>query len=376
MDDQQMTCKNLPNLVSSFIDTFIDYTVAGIFLPGSPSPPFTQTFYPPPDRLVAVGDLHGDLVKSKQALRLAGLIDSNDTWSGGSTTLVQVGDVLDRGGQELKILYFLEKLKRQAVKSGGNVITMNGNHEIMNMDGDFCCTFPSGLDEFRRWAHWFCVGNDMKRLCDGLEKPKDIYDGIPLSFEGVKQEYVEGFRARIAALRPQGPIATRFLSKNVTVLVVGESVFVHGGILAEHVDYGLEKINNDVRDWILGLKDKISSDLVRSSSSLLWLRKFSNTTAEECDCSLLEHALATIPGARRLIMGHSIQKGGINGVCDGKAIRIDVGMSKGCINGLPEVLEINGKSGLRILTPKPMYDSNRRDFIPEQHRPQEVHVAA
>ncbi|PWA45104.1 metallo-dependent phosphatase-like protein [Artemisia annua] len=376
MDDQQITCKNLPNLVSSFIDTFIDYTVAGIFLPGSPSPPFTQTFYPPPDRLVAVGDLHGDLVKSKQALRLAGLIDSNDTWSGGSTTLVQVGDVLDRGGQELKILYFLEKLKRQAVKSGGNVITMNGNHEIMNMDGDFCCTFPSGLDEFRRWAHWFCVGNDMKRLCDGLEKPKDIYDGIPLSFEGVKQEYVEGFRARIAALRPQGPIATRFLSKNVTVLVVGESVFVHGGILAEHVDYGLEKINNDVRDWILGLKDKISSDLVRSSSSLLWLRKFSNTTAEECDCSLLEHALATIPGARRLVMGHSIQKDGINGVCDGKAIRVDVGISKGCINGLPEVLEINGKSGLRILTSKPMYDSNRRDFIPEQHRPQEVHVAA
>nr|GEW14659.1 shewanella-like protein phosphatase 2 [Tanacetum cinerariifolium] len=314
---------------------------AGFFLPGSPSPPFTQTFYPPPDRLVAVGDLHGDLVKSKQALRLAGLIDSGDTWSGGSTTLVQVGDVLDRGGQELKILYFLEKLKRQAVKSGGNVITMNGNHEIMNMDGNFWCTFPSGLDEFRRWAHWFCVGNDMKQLCHGLEKPKDVYDGIPLSFEGVKQEYVEGFRARIAALRPQGPIATRFLSKNVTVLVVGESVFVHGGILAEHVAYGLENINNDLRDWILGLKDKISSDLVR-----------------------------------RLIMGHSIQEGGINGVCDGKAIRIDVGMSKGCINGLHEVLEITGTSNLRILTSKPIYDSNRRDFIPERHRPQEVQVEA
>ncbi|GJW94856.1 shewanella-like protein phosphatase 2 [Tanacetum coccineum] len=343
---------------------------------GSPSPPFTQTFYPPPDRLVAVGDLHGDLVKSKQALRLAGLIDSGDTWSGGSTTLVQVGDVLDRGGQELKILYFFEKLKRQAVKSGGNVITMNGNLEIMNMDGNFWCTFPSGLDELRLWAHWFCLGNDMKRLCHGLEKPKDIYDGIPLSFEGVKQEYVEGFRARIAALRPQGPIATRFLSKNVTVLVVGESVFVHGGILAEHVAYGLEKINNDVRDWILGQKDKISLDLVRSRSSLVWLRKFSNTAAEECDCSMLEHALATIPGARRLIMGHSIQEGGINGVCDGKAIRIDVGMSKGCINGLPEVLEITGTSNLRILTSNSIYDSNRRDFIPEQHRPQEVQVEA
>lgn len=375
--DANITCKNLPNLVSSFIDTFVDFTVTGIFLPDPPSPPFSQTTYPSPDRLVAVGDLHGDLDKSKQALRLAGLIDAEDRWSGGSSTLVQVGDVLDRGGQEIRILYFLEKLKRQAVKVGGNVITVHGNHEIMNMDGNFYCTFPSGLDEFRRWANWFCIGNDMKRLCDGLEKPKDIYDGIPLSFKGVKQEYVEGFRARIAALRPKGPIATRFLSKNLTVLVVGESVFVHGGISAEHVAYGLERINNDVRDWINGLRDNISSDLVRTGSSIVWSRKFSNEVAEDCDCSMLEHALATIPGARRVIMGHTIQKGGINGVCDNKAIRIDVGMSKGCINGLPEVLEIMENSGLRILTSSQMHHQNRQDLgIPYEHGPREVEVKA
>lgn len=217
----------------------------------------------------------------------------------------------------------------------------------------------------------------MKRLCDGLQKPKDLYDGIPSTFPGIKQQYMKGFRARIAALRPNGPIATRFLSKNLTVLIVGESVFVHGGILPEHVDYGLERINQEVRDWITGLNETVSWNLVRSRNSLLWLRKFSNEMAEDCDCSLLEHALSTIPGARRMIMGHTIQTGGINGACDNRAIRIDVGMSKGCINGLPEVLEISENSGVRILTSNPSDHQNRHHLvIPENHGTQQVEVKA
>ncbi|XP_076948062.1 shewanella-like protein phosphatase 2 [Bidens hawaiensis] len=360
-DTTTASCRNLPSLLSSFVDTFVDFCVTdGMFLPPPDPCPEPHAFHtsnpnpnPNPNRLIAIGDLHGDLLKSKQSLRLAGLIDSNDSWSGGSSTLVQVGDVLDRGGQELKILYFLEKLKRQAVKSGGNVITMNGNHEIMNVDGDFRYVTPSGLEEFKKWAYWFCVGNSIKSLCDGLEKPKDLYDGIPWSFHGVKKEYVAGFRSRIAALRPKGPIASRFLSKNLTVVVVGESVFVHGGILPIHVVYGLERINQEVRDWISGLKERVTSSLVRGRNSLVWLRIYSNELIKDCDCSTLEHVLSTIPGARRMIMGHTIQERGINGVCDNKALRIDVGMSNGCINGLPEVLEISKESGVRILTTNP-----------------------
>lgn len=52
----------------------------------------------------------------------------------------------------------------------------------------------------------------MKSLCKGLEKPKDPFDGVPLGFKNVKEEFVDGFRARIAALRPNGPISSRFLS--------------------------------------------------------------------------------------------------------------------------------------------------------------------
>ncbi|KAL2320132.1 hypothetical protein Fmac_029101 [Flemingia macrophylla] len=247
-------CKHIPNLLSSFVDTFVDFSVSGglFLLPPPLSPPPIPTRLPQPPLLVAIGDLHGDLQKSKEALHLAGLIDAADRYVGGSTTVVQVGDVLDRGGDELKILYFLEKLKREAARSGGAILTMNGNHEIMNVEGNFICATEQGVEEFRVWYEWFRIGNEMKSLCNGLEKPWDPMEGLPSSFRGVRKEFQDGLRARVAALRPNGPISKRFLMPNATVLVVGDSVFVHGGLLPEHTSYGLEKINSEVQDWING----------------------------------------------------------------------------------------------------------------------------
>ncbi|CAO2838580.1 unnamed protein product [Amaranthus hypochondriacus] len=357
--EESQTCKNLPKLFASFVDTFVDFSVSGLFLPPPPTPNADtplDTFYPSPDRLIAVGDIHGDFEKCKQSLLLAGIIDSAGNWYGGSSTVVQVGDVLDRGSDEIKTLYFLERLKRQAEKSGGKFITMNGNHEIMNIDGDFRFITIDSLKDFSNWAFWYNLGNSMKKSCSVfIDSPNDPFYGVPLEFKGIKKEFHDGFRARIAALRPNGPISTRFLANNVTVLVMGDNVFVHGGLLARHVNYGLEKINKEVRDWINGVREHLWRDIGRGRNSIVWLRRFSHELAESCDCEALEHVLATIPGARRMIMGHTIQGKGINGACEGKAIRIDVGMSRGCINGLPEVLEISKNSDVRVLTANPAY---------------------
>ncbi|GMN36188.1 hypothetical protein TIFTF001_005800 [Ficus carica] len=357
-------CREIPKLVSSFVDTFVDFSVSGgLFLLPNPNPNSNhnplRTQYPAADRLIAIGDLHGDLEKTRQSLRLAGLVDAADKWIGGSTTVVQIGDVLDRGGEELKILYFIEKLRREAARCGGEIISMNGNHEIMNVEGDFRFVTKEGLEEFKIWADWYSIGREMKSLCDGLEKnPRDLFEGIPHSFNGVKSEFSEGFRARIAALRPSGPISSRFLSRNVTVLVIGDSVFVHGGLLPSHVSYGLDRINDEVRDWIVNGSSqgrRYSPGYCRGRNAVVWLRSFSDESPAKCDCEALEHVLATIPGAKRMIMGHTIQQVGINGVCDDRAIRIDVGMSKGCIDGLPEVLEIKRSEEVRILTSNPVY---------------------
>ncbi|VFQ82861.1 unnamed protein product [Cuscuta campestris] len=371
-----VSCENLPQFLSSFVDTFVDFSVSGgLFLPPQPNPPRSpdasltpdsnasprlQTVFRAPARLIAIGDLHGDLPKTKEALRLSRLIDDRDRWCGGSATVVQVGDVLDRGGDELKILYFLEKLKREAAKAGGSVITMNGNHEIMNVSGDFRYVTKRGLKEFENWALWHSVGKILKERCEGAgdkESFKDPFDGVPFEFPGLKPEYIAGIRARIAALRPHGPIATRFLSQNQTVVVVGDSIFAHGGLLPIHVEYGLEKLNEEISEWISGARKTVWRELVNGRDSVVWLRKFSNQMETDCDCSTLEHVLATVPGAKRMIMGHTIQRIGINGVCNNQAIRIDVGMSKGCINGLPEVLEIDGESRVMILTSNPLYRS-------------------
>ena len=48
------------------------------------------TFLPAAARLVAIGDLHGDMGKTRRAFKIAGLIDANDRWTGGTTTAVQV----------------------------------------------------------------------------------------------------------------------------------------------------------------------------------------------------------------------------------------------------------------------------------------------
>lgn len=67
---------------------------------------------------------------------------------------VQVGDVLDRGGDELRILYLIRRLQTEAEMSGGRLLMLNGNHETMNVAANFRYITPAGLEEFRNWAKW------------------------------------------------------------------------------------------------------------------------------------------------------------------------------------------------------------------------------
>lgn len=48
------------------------------------------TVLPPAERLIAVGDLHGDFEKTRRAFRLGGLTNEKDQWIGGKTVCVQV----------------------------------------------------------------------------------------------------------------------------------------------------------------------------------------------------------------------------------------------------------------------------------------------
>jgi hypothetical protein len=62
------------------------------------------------ERVVAIGDLHGDYANYMATLQATGLVDRKGKWVGGETHLVQTGDVPDRGPDTLRILEHLDKL--------------------------------------------------------------------------------------------------------------------------------------------------------------------------------------------------------------------------------------------------------------------------
>ncbi|HZD32711.1 MAG TPA: metallophosphoesterase, partial [Candidatus Angelobacter sp.] len=101
-----------------------------------------------PARLVAVGDVHGDFDDFCLILRRAGLVNNENRWSGGNATLVQTGDLLDRGAKGREAMDLLMGLEEQAAKAGGQVILLLGNHEVMNILGDLRYVPPQSYAGF------------------------------------------------------------------------------------------------------------------------------------------------------------------------------------------------------------------------------------
>ena len=61
-----------------------------------------------PERIVAIGDVHGDIVGLASILHHLGLIDKTGSWTGGATHVVLNGDLV--GGRKIKERV-LEELK-------------------------------------------------------------------------------------------------------------------------------------------------------------------------------------------------------------------------------------------------------------------------
>jgi hypothetical protein len=101
-------------------------------------------------RFIATGDIHGELEQFQEVLRVENLIDAENHWSGGSSTLLQIGDVIDRGPHSRESLYYIRALQQEAAQAGGRVIRLFGNHELLAMQGQFYyCNFedPTALAE-------------------------------------------------------------------------------------------------------------------------------------------------------------------------------------------------------------------------------------
>ena len=78
-----------------------------------------------------------DIDNAKRVMRNAKLIDDYNNWIGGSDIFVQTGDIVDRGTHAGGIYQLMWKLRGQAASVGGRVVSVLGNHEIMNAIGDW-----------------------------------------------------------------------------------------------------------------------------------------------------------------------------------------------------------------------------------------------
>jgi hypothetical protein len=289
--------------------------------PAKPAPTLTATAsapveplvrLPAPARLVAIGDLHGDLEATRKALRIAGAIDDKDQWAGGALVVVQTGDQLDRGDGERKILDLLDRLADEAKAKGGSVLVLNGNHEVMNVQLDFRYVTDAGFKDFA---------------------------GVPgaLTSDPRLAALPEREKVRAAAFLPGAPYAKRMAKRPIAALV-GDSVFVHGGILPKHVTYGIERMNREVSAFMDG-GAKAPPPIVVAEDGPIWSRRYSAAPAAD-DCKVLHQVLGMM-AAKRMVVGHTVQRDGISSACGGEVWRIDVGLSHH-YGGKPQVLEIKG----------------------------------
>jgi len=153
-----------------------------------------------------------------------------------------------------------------------------------------------------------------------------------------------GIEARKNLLKPGGEVSQLFLAQNPVALVVGSSVFVHGGLHPNHLDYGLKRMNAEASEWIRGQSKDEDAGVpwfLQGRNAIVWSRMYSQQSEERCDCEMLKEALQKLPGTRRMVVGHTVQYPmGINSVCNDSVFRVDVGASSGVVDAEPEVLEI------------------------------------
>lgn len=327
--------------------------------PPQPGNPFNinNSIFPKVRRLIAIGDVHGDLTATIKALKLAdviplttpnNIVDINKiNWTGGSTFVVQLGDQIDRvrpsnlinnicsdddpelyqdEGSDLKIISLFNKLHEQAIKQGGACLSILGNHEMMNVEGDFRYVSPR---EFREFGNFFKANKSLKNT------------NVPY-----------GFRERKEAFKPGGIIAKKLADTRYSVVQVGSWIFVHGAItnyIAQR--YTLDDINKCVRRWLQGeecdIVEQGINDIYHNdddSQSPFWSRIFSDPEEfDDSDNDYKREFYKSLESMNRknnrnnqnrirgMIMGHSPQfmyGKGINSECNDTIWRVDIGMSR------------------------------------------------
>ncbi|MCP3139426.1 metallophosphoesterase [Pyxidicoccus xibeiensis] len=259
------------------------------------------------ERIVAVGDVHGDVGALRDVLKLAGLVDAQGHWTGGKAHLVQTGDIPDRGDQTREAYELLMRLEVEARKAGGRVHALLGNHEVMNMMGDLRYVAPG------------------ERASFADQSPVPDAPGAAPGTQGLQ-----------AAYGPEGRYG-RWLRTHAAVVRINDTLFLHGGLAPDLPETTLEGLNRWVRqDLTPGQPPGGAS----ARNGPLWFRGYALEDEATWEAGLTK--VLDLLGAKRMVMGHTTtQDGRVHLRFGGRAVFIDTGLSAGYGRHLA-ALEIRG----------------------------------
>ncbi len=178
------------------------------------------------DRIVSVGDLHGDFAQFRQVLMQASLIDADLRWTGDRTHLVQLGDVADRGPDTRRIIELLMRLEKEASRAGGRIHALVANHEAMNIVGDLrfvhsgeYAAFADNRSERRRKRYLRAYADSLR--AHGEEITVD--DAFIAEYE---RQFPLGWVEHRSYWEPGGRFA-RWVAKHNTVIRINDVLFMH-----------------------------------------------------------------------------------------------------------------------------------------------------
>jgi hypothetical protein len=293
------------------------------------------------ERIVAVGDIHGDYDNYLATLRASGLVDKKGKWSGGKTHLVQTGDIPDRGPDTLRIIEHIEKLAKQAKRKGGRVHSLIGNHEAMNVYGDLRYVHEGEFEAF--------VTRNSAALRDRVFalQMQRFESQNPEQFAALPENYrdewyvqhplgwVEHRQAWDPAWNPEGKLANWVLERKVAVRV-NDLIFLHGGISGFYCQNSLDSITEQV---VGNLKqyNPADSGILEDEFGPLWFRGLSGVDPEALpetvDAILAHHKI------KHIVVGHTPTSGIIWPRYDSKVVMIDTGIAR-AYGGYVAYLEI------------------------------------
>lgn len=282
-------------------------------------------------RVVAIGDVHGAYDRFVEILRVAGLVDADAHWTGGTAHLVQLGDVLDRGDDSRKALDLLRQLERDAQTAGGKVHPLVGNHEVMRMMGDMRFTTPGEYAAFGR------ADSESARNAY-LNSPRSAADRDQV------QKMPLGFLEMRLAFGRDGEYG-RWLRQNPATVTIDGFVFVHGGISEAFATTSCDAINERLRRELTSDLDKTRAaplaSLAGRADGPLWYRGL----VQEPDAFAPQvDDIVSKLHARAIVVGHTMATPGrITTRFGGRVIQMDTGMQPAYVpDGRASALEIRG----------------------------------